>query len=129
MAGDKQKQNNGLVRRAKGLITAAFVIFVIEAVIIIGTMISDIGCRCGSSECFCGAGTIMTIMLAIIPAVISMILAGRGMAARKRLGKQGIEMPTRYGVFGMIVLWQVPIVLVVTLIWLLMLNANSYAGR
>ena len=129
MIDNRQIKNGELVRRAQGLITAAFVIFVIEAVIIIGTMISDIGCRCGSSECFCGAGTMMTIMLAIMPAVISMILAGRGMAARKKLNKQGIEMPMRYGVFGMIALWQVPIVLVVTLIWFLILNATSYAGR
>ena len=88
---NKPIQDDGLASRAQGLIMAGFVIFVIELIVIICAMLSDAGCKCGTSECFCGAGPMVTIMIAIVPAIISMIMAGRGMAAKRRLRRQGTD--------------------------------------
>ena len=71
----------------------------------------------------------VTILIAIVPAIVSMILAGRGMAAKRQLGNRGTELPKYYGVLGIITEFQVPIIFVVALVWFLAFNGTSYAGR
>ena len=109
---DEKRKNYERLERARKLIIAAFTIFVIVFVIMGFAMISDLNCKCDYDVCFCGTTTLGFGFLALVPALISTILAAIGMSSLKKLSEQGVYALESSKVLGMISLLQIPIFIV-----------------
>ena len=95
------------LKHAKHLIIIAFIIFIITFVVVGFSFITDLNCRCEYAVCYCGLSTIIFGVFAIIPAIISTILASKGMSTLKRLENEGVPILQQYRILGTISLFQI----------------------
>lgn len=106
------------MRWTKVLIIGCFVVCIILFVLLLWQMGKDLGCNCAPGNvCFCGVSTTVTGVYLFIPMVIDTIIAAFSLSMKKGLQREGIEIPQVYDVLGRIAVLQIPIAILMMMVW------------